>query len=69
MANFGFLTGIGAAKKAAAKSTDGKSTDGKSTDGTSTGRRHHVVSIVAGILLALLIAVALIILFSIGDYT
>jgi len=41
----GFLTGIGAAQKAAAKSTDGKSTD----------RRYHVISIVVGILLALLI--------------
>jgi hypothetical protein len=56
MGNFGFWTGVGAAHKTAAKSTDGK----------STGRRHRVISIVAGILLALLIAVGLIILFSIG---
>jgi hypothetical protein len=41
----GFLMGIGAAQKAAAKSTDGKSTD----------RRYQVISIVVGILLALLI--------------
>jgi len=51
MGNFGFWTGIGAAQKTAAKSTDGKSTDGK-----STGRRHQVMSIVVGILLAVLIA-------------
>jgi hypothetical protein len=55
MGNFGFWTGVGAAHKTAAKS-----------DGKSTGRRHRVISIVAGILLALLIAVGLIILFSIG---
>jgi hypothetical protein len=41
----GFLTGIGAAQKAAAKSTDGKPTD----------RRYQVISIVVVILLALLI--------------
>jgi hypothetical protein len=61
MGNFGFWTGVGAAHKTAAKSTDAKSTDGK-----STGRRHRVISIGAGIFLALLIAVGLIILFSIG---
>ena len=55
MGNFGFWTGIGAAEKTAAKSTDGK----------SIGRRHHVISIVVGIFLALLIAAGLIILFSI----
>jgi len=46
---FGFLTGIGAAQKAATKSTDG----------TSTGRRHHAISIIFGFLLALLIAAGL----------
>ena len=56
MGNFGFLTGIGAAQRAAAKSTDGKSTD----------RRHHVFSIVVGILLALLMVAGLIIVLSIG---
>ena len=49
---FGFLTGIGAAQKAATKSTDGK----------STGRRHHVISIISGFLLALLIAAGLLML-------
>ena len=56
MGNFGFWTGIGAAQKTAAKSTEGK----------SIGRRHHVISIVVGIFLALLIAAGLIILFSIA---
>ena len=50
MGNFGFLMGMGAAQKAAIKSTDGN-------------RRHHVIPIIAGILLALLIAVGLFILF------
>ena len=53
MGNFGFLAELGAARKAATKSTDGNSTD----------RRHHAISIIAGILLALLIAVGLFILF------
>ena len=52
MGNFGFWTGIGAAQNTAAKSTDGK----------STGRRHQVMSIVVGILLAVLIAAGLIVL-------
>ena len=53
MGNFGFFTGLGAAQKAATKSIDGNFTD----------RRHHFISIVAGILLALLIAAGLLILF------
>ena len=53
MGTFGFFTGPGAAQKAATKSTDINSTD----------RRHHFISIVAGILLALLIAAGLLILF------
>jgi hypothetical protein len=57
MGNFGFWTGIGAAQKTAAKSTAAKSADGK-----STGRRHQVMSIVVGILLAVLIAAGLIVL-------
>ena len=46
---FGFWAGIGAAQKSATKSTDGK----------PTGRRHHAVSIISGLLLALLIAAGL----------
>jgi hypothetical protein len=51
------LGGIGAAQKAAVKPSDGKSADSKSTD-----RRHYIISIVVGILLALLIAAGLLIL-------
>jgi hypothetical protein len=57
MGNFGFWAGIGAAQKAAVKPSDGKSADSKSTD-----RRHYIISIVVGILLALLIAAGLLIL-------
>jgi hypothetical protein len=53
MGNFGFWTGIGAAQ-VAAKRTDRKSTD----------RRHRVISIIVGILLALLIAAGLLLLLS-----
>ena len=54
MGNFGFLTELLAAQKAASKSADRNSTDSK----------HHATSIIAGILLALLIAVGLFILFA-----
>jgi hypothetical protein len=50
MINLGFLTGLGAAQKAASTSIDGNSTG------------HPAISIIAGILLALLIAVGLFIL-------
>lgn len=57
MGNFGFWTGIGAGQKAAAKSTVGKSINGQ----------HRAISIIAGILLALLIAAGLLILFGIAN--
>jgi hypothetical protein len=55
MGNFGFLAGMGAAKKASA------STLGKSAD-----RRRHVIAIVIAIPLALLIGAGLILLLSTG---
>jgi len=55
---FGFLTGVGAAQRAANKSTDNK----------SKGRWHHAISIIAGVLLALLIAVGLLTLFVIANH-
>ena len=57
MGNFGFWTGIGAGQKAAAKSTVGK----------YTNRQRHAISIIGGILLALLIGAGLLILFGIAD--
>jgi hypothetical protein len=52
MGNFGFWTGIRAGQKAASKFTN---------------RQHHAISIIAGILLALLIAAGLLILFGVAD--
>jgi hypothetical protein len=55
---FSFLTGIGAAQKAATNSADGK----------FTGRRHHAISIIIGFLLALAIAAGLLMLFVIANH-